>query len=128
MTKILFFLAFLSFSGLALAQSEAPNRPTAGSPKATEAGKKIGISSASRRSSMPAAGNSNAKIEGDGSTKHAHDNPKGTGAAQMNRPDGRVPKSRPGGPITRPAGAPGRQPVTLPGNRPSGPRNRPGGG
>jgi len=128
MTKILFLLAFLSFSSFALAQSESANRPTAASPKATEAGKKIGISSASRRSAMPGAGNSNAKIEGDGSTKHAHDNPKGTGASPMNRPDGRVPKSRPGGPITRPAGAPGRQPVTLPGNRPSGPRNRPGGG
>jgi hypothetical protein len=128
MTKILFLLAFLSFSSLALAQTEPVNRPTAASPKATEAGKKIGISSASRRSAMPGAGNSNAKIEGDGSTKHAHDNPKGTGASPMNRPDGRVPKSRPGGPITRPSGAPGGQPVTLPGNRPSGPRNRPGGG
>ncbi len=128
MTKILFLLAFLSFSSLALAQTEPVNRPTAGSPKATEAGKKIGISSASRRSAMPGAGNSNAKIEGDGSTKHGHNKPKDTGASPMNRPDGRVPKSRPGGPITRPSGAPGGQPVTLPGNRPSGPRNRPGGG
>ncbi len=128
MTKILFLLAFLSFSSLALAQSEAPNRPTAANPKAAEAGKKIGISSASRRSAMPRAGNSNAKMEGDGSIKHAHDNSKGTGASPMNRPDGRVPRSRPSGPITRPSGAPGGQPVTMPGNRPFGPRNRPGGG
>jgi hypothetical protein len=128
MTKILFLLAFFSFSGLAIAQSESANRQTAASPKATEAGKKISISSASRRSSMPGVGNSNAKIEGDGSSKHAHDNPKGTGVSPLNRPDGRVPKSRPVGPITRPSGIPGGQPVTLPGNRPSGPRNRPGGG
>ena len=128
MTKILFLLAFLSISTLALAQSESANRPISASSKATEAGKKIGISSASRRSAMPGPGNSNPKIEGDGSAKHTHGNSEAGGASHLNRPDGRVPKSRPGGPITRPSGAPSGQPVTLPGNRPSGPRNRPGGG
>jgi len=124
MTKILFLLAFLSFSGLALAQSEVPNRPIAASPKATEAGKKIGISSASRRSAMPGAGTP--KIEGNGASKPA----KGNGASLSNRPDGRVPKNRPGGPITRPSSAPAGQPIKLPGNgnRPSGPKQRPGGG
>lgn len=128
MTKILFLLAFLSISNLALAQSESASRPNSASPKATEAGKKISISSASRRSAMPGPGKSNPKIEGDKSEKHTKENAQAGGASHLNRPNGRVPKSRPVGPITRPSGAPSSRPMTLPGNRPSGPKNRPGGG
>ena len=120
MTKILFLLAFLSFSGIALAQTAPTNRPN---PTSTNgSGKKVGISSASRRSSMP--GTVGPKIQGDGAAKPA----KGNGASLSNRPDGKIPKNRPGGPITRPSSAPAGQPIRLPGNRPSGPKNRPGGG
>lgn len=120
MTKILFLLAFLSFSGIALAQKEPATRPISSSTNGS--GKKIGISSASRRSSMPGA--VGPKVEGDGAAKPA----KGNGASLSNRPDGRVPKNRPGGPITRPSSAPAGQPIRLPGNKPSGPKQRPGGG
>jgi len=122
MTKILFLLAFLSFSGIALAQTEPVNRPI--SSNANGGGKKLGISSASRRSAMPGVGTP--KLEGNGAAKPA----KGNGASLSNRPDGRVPKNRPGGPITRPSSAPAGQPIKLPGNgnRPSGPKQRPGGG
>ena len=120
MTKILFLLAFLSFSGIALAQTEPATRPISSSTNGS--GKKLGISSASRKSSLPVA--VGPKVDGDGAAKPA----KGDGASISNRPDGRVPKHRPGGPITRPSSAPAGQPIRLPGNRPSGPKQRPGGG
>jgi len=124
MTKILLLLAFLSFSGIALAQTEPANRPITNPTNVNGGGKKVGISSASRRSAMPGA--VTPKIEGNGSAKPAN----GNGASLSNRPDGRVPKNRPGGPITRPSSAPAGQPIKLPGNgnRPSGPKQRPGGG
>lgn len=120
MTKILFLLAFLAFSGIAFAQTVPANKPNSSSTNGS--GKKVGISSASRRSSMPGA--VTPKIAGDGAAKPD----KGNGASLSNRPDGRVPKNRPGGPITRPSSAPAGQPIRLPGNRPSGPKPRPGGG
>lgn len=77
---------------------------------------------------MPGPGNSTLKKEGDGSTKSMQGNAQGNGPTHLNHPDGRIPKSRPVGPITRPGAAPNVQPGTLPGNRPTGPRGRPGGG
>lgn len=120
MRKVLIVFIFLLMPGILWAQAEPPLRntpvPTVGQ------GKKIGISSASRKSSLPSAGQGNISASKDQGGMHKE----GQGVASPNhgnssqhRPSIRVPNSRPGGPITRPSG--------LPGNRPGGPRQRPHG-
>ena len=130
MTRIVLLFVLLFASGICLAQTEAPNKAVPAQVQAGDAGKKVGISSAARRSSMPGSmkpsGKTNADTDGpkaDGPKKHV---PNGGGPA--NRPDVRVPKNRPGGPITRPAGTPGTRPNVPPGTRPTVPRQRPPGG
>lgn len=131
MNRIVFVLFFVFVSGIAWAQTEAASKNIPSTVQAGEPGKRLGISSASRRSAMPGSVPSNSKFGGeiknsgaDGSKNHAHD----AGAGSPNRHGARVPKSRPTGPITRPSGAPSNRPVTIPGSRPNGPRQRPSGG
>lgn len=132
MIRILGFLVFLLVSGMVSAQTDAVKKPVPAQSQAGEAGKKVGISSAARRSSMPGAikpGGAKAERDAnspgaDGTKKHVPGNGSGPG----NRPDVRVPKTRPGGPITRPSGTPGTRPTVPPGTRPTGPRQRPPGG
>lgn len=131
MNRIVFVLFFVLLSGIALAQTATAPKSTTPSTQAGEPGKRLGISSASRRSAMPGAATNNSKVNGDnknsgvdGSKNHGHD----AGVGSPNRHGARVPKSRPTGPITRPSGAPSNRPVTIPGSRPNGPRQRPSGG
>lgn len=130
MTRIVLLFVLLFASGICLAQTEAPKKAVPSQVQAVEAGKKVGISSAARRSSLPGTinptGKTNADTDGpkaDGPNKHV---PNGGGPA--NRPEVRVPKNRPGGPITRPTGTPGTRPNVPPGTRPTVPRQRPPGG
>lgn len=130
MIRILGFIVLLLVSGMASAQTDAPKKAVPSQVQSGEPGKKVGISSAARRSSLPGSmkpsGKTNADTDGpkaDGPKKHV---PNGGGPA--NRPDVRVPKNRPGGPITRPTGTPGTRPNVPPGSRPTVPRQRPPGG
>ncbi|MBS4072676.1 MAG: hypothetical protein KGZ90_15190 [Algoriphagus sp.] len=130
MTRIVLLFVLLFASGITLAQTEAPKKAVPSQVQAGEASKKVGISSAARRSSLPGTinptGKPNADTDGpkaDGPNKHV---PNGGGPA--NRPEVRVPKNRPGGPITRPTGTPGTRPNVPPGTRPTVPRQRPPGG
>lgn len=131
MNRIVFVLFFVLISGIAWAQTETAAKNIPPSTQAGEPGKRLGISSASRRSAMPGAATNNSKANGDnknsgvdGSKNRAHD----AGLGSPNRHGARVPKSRPGGPISRPTVGPGNRPATIPGSRPNGPRQRPSGG
>lgn len=130
MTRIVLLLMFLFASGFAVAQTETVKKAVPSQVQAGEAGKKVGISSAARRSSLPRTMSPAGKSERDGKNLGA-DGPKKhvpNGGGPTNRPDVRVPKSRPGGPITRPTGGPGARPNVPPGTRPTTPRQRPPGG
>ena len=131
MNRIVLLLFFVFLSGFAWAQTETGSKNIPSTTQSGDAGKKIGISSASRRSSMPGTVPANSKpgeemkkAGADGSKNHAHD----AGVGSQNRHGARVPKSRPTGPITRPSGGPSNRPTTIPGSRPNGPRQRPSGG
>jgi hypothetical protein len=131
MNRIVFVLVFVFLSGIAWAQTEAVSKNIPSSVQSGEPGKRLGISSASRRNAMPGSAPGHSKSGGemknsgaDGSKNHAHE----AGLGSPNRHGARVPKSRPTGPITRPSGGPGNRPVTIPGSRPTGPRQRPSGG
>lgn len=122
MIRIL-LLAMLFFAPeLAWAQAEAPKKTVPAQVQSGEGPKKVGISSAARRSSLPAVGQPGAHTKGDpnqpngmGGKKPGH-----PGGMDPNRPNVRgVPKTRPGGPITRPGGGPR--------HRPTGPKLRPPG-
>jgi hypothetical protein len=131
MNRIVLLLFFVFLSGFALAQTETGSKNIPSTTQSGDAGKKIGISSASRRSSMPGSVPANSK-PGEEMKKTGVDGSKNnspeSGPGNSNRPGARVPKSRPGGPISRPSGAPNNRPATIPGSRPNGPRQRPSGG
>lgn len=131
MIRILGFLVLLLVSGMASAQTDASKKAVPAQVQSGEAGKKVGISSAARRSSLPGTMKPGAKAERDANSPGADGTKKhvpGNGAGPGNRPDVRVPKTRPGGPITRPSGTPGTRPTVPPGTRPNVPRQRPPGG
>jgi len=117
-------LAMLFFAPLlAWAQAEAPKKPVPAQAQSAEPPKKVGISSAARRSSLPAATQPAAKPnEGPNQSNQVGGKKTGNpGGMNPNRPNVRgVPKTRPGGPITRPGGIPGQRPLR--------PRLRPPGG
>jgi hypothetical protein len=131
MTRIVLLLVFLFASGITVAQKEPVKKAVPAQVQPGEPAKKVGISSAARRSSLPGTMTPAGKAERDGKSPSA-DGPKkhvpGNGGGPGNRPDVRVPKSRPGGPITRPSGGPGMRPNVPPGTRPTAPRQRPPGG
>ena len=131
MNRIVFVLFFVLISGIAWAQTGTAAKNIPPSTQAGEPGKRLGISSASRRSAVPGAATKNSEANGDkkksgvdGSKNRAHD----AGLGSPNRHGARVPKSRPSGPISRPAVGPGNRPATIPGSRPNGPGKRPPGG
>ena len=137
MNRIVFLLVFLFLSGITLAQTE-PVKKVPTQVQSAEQGKKVGISSAARRSSMPGRVQPNSKVDADPNNPGADgpkNHPHGGAPGNPNRPDVKVPKNRPGGPITRPGVGPGgtrpvgpRRPNGTPGNRPNGPGQRPPGG
>ncbi|RIW13996.1 hypothetical protein D0X99_14390 [Algoriphagus lacus] len=122
MIRILVLALLLFTANHGWAQSQPPKRSVPAQVQSGDNGKKVGISSAARRSSLPAVAQPGAKPNGDpnqpnqmGGKKPGH-----PGGMDPNRPHVRgVPKTRPGGPITRPGG--------MPGQRPPGPRLRPPG-
>lgn len=131
MNRIVFVLFFVLISGIAWAQTGTAAKNISPSTQDGEPGKRLGISSASRRSAVPGAATKNSEANGDkkksgvdGSKNRAHD----AGLGSPNRHGARVPKSRPSGPISRPAVGPGNRPATIPGSRPNGPGKRPPGG
>lgn len=122
MIRILLIAMLFFAPQLARAQADVPKKTVPAQVQSGDNGKKVGISSAARRSSLPAVAQPGAKPNGDpnqpnqmGGKKPGH-----PGGMDPNRPKVRgVPKTRPGGPITRPGG--------MPGQRPPGPRLRPPG-
>jgi hypothetical protein len=131
MTRIVLLLVFLFASGIAVAQNEAVKKAVPAQAQTGEPAKKVGISSAARRSALPGSMKPAGKAARDGKSPSV-DGPKkhvpGSGGGPANRPDVRVPKTRPGGPITRPSGGPGIRPNVPPATRPTAPRQRPPGG
>ncbi len=136
MIRIVFLLAFLFISGISLAQTENVNKVP--QIPGADQGKKVGISSAARRSSMIGRVQPNSRVDTDPDNPGANgpeNHPHGGAPGNPNRPDVKVPKNRPGGPITRPGVGPGGtrpvgpgRPNTTPGKRPNAPGQRPPGG
>lgn len=135
MNRIVLLLVFIFSSGIIFAQNAPVNKAVTPQVQPGSQGKKIGISSAARRTTLPDRVYTSSEIDPtDPTINSPKKHPLGGAPGNPNRPEVRIPKNRPGGPITRPGLGPGNRPDRpqrpggMPGNRPNAPGQRPPGG